>query len=116
MSVALYMDHHAPGAITHGLRQRGVDVLTALEDGTDQLDDEQLLERSTQLDRALFSQDRDFLAITNHWLQSGREFAGLVYAHQLGISIGQAVQDLELIAKALDPVDMRNRIEFIPYS
>jgi hypothetical protein len=38
----------------------------------------------------------------------------LVYAHQLSVTIGQAVRDLELIAKAIDPQDMRNRIEFIP--
>lgn len=29
MAIALYMDHHAPRAITVGLRLRGVDVLTA---------------------------------------------------------------------------------------
>ena len=32
MAIALYMDHHVPRAITHGLRLRGVDVLTAFED------------------------------------------------------------------------------------
>jgi len=38
-----------------------------------------------------------------------------VYAHQLAISIGQAVRDLELVAKILDPGDMQNRVEYIPY-
>ncbi len=28
---------------------------------------------------------------------------------------GQAVRDLELLAKVLDPGDMRNRVEYIPY-
>ena len=46
---------------------------------------------------------------------SGKDFSGLVYAHQQQITIGQAVKDLELIAKALEPQDMRNRIEFIPF-
>jgi hypothetical protein len=32
-------------------------------------------------------------------LQAGIEFAGLVYAHQFSVTIGQAVHDLELIAK-----------------
>ena len=39
----------------------------------------------------------------------------LVYAHQLGVTIGQAIRDLELITYALAPADMRNRIEFIPF-
>lgn len=32
--VALYMDVHVKQAITLGLRRRGVDALTAQEDGT----------------------------------------------------------------------------------
>lgn len=115
MSVPFYMDHHVPVAVTTGLRRRGIDVLTAAEDGTDQWDDERLLERATQLGRTLYSQDEDLPAIAHRWLQGGREFAGLVFAPQRGASIGQAVRDLELIAKALEPADMRNHVEFIPY-
>jgi len=110
------MDQHVPSAITSGLRQRAVDVLTAAEDGTAALDDELLLDRALLLGRALFSEDRDLLAIANQRQKSGREFAGVVYAHQLSISIGQAVRDLELIAKVLDPNDLRNRVEYLPYS
>lgn len=78
------------------------------------MDDDQLLARATQLGRTLFSQDRDLLVLTEQWLRTGRNFAGLIYAHQLGITIGQAIRDLELIAQAIDPEDIRNRIEFIP--
>jgi hypothetical protein len=93
-----------------------VDVLTCLEDGTDRAQDEQIFERATQLGRALFTQDDDFLALADEWLENGREFAGVIYAHQLGITIGQAIRDLELVAKVLDPDEMRNRIEFLPYT
>ena len=62
----------------------------------------------------LFSQDRHLLVITRAWLRSGREFAGLIYAHQFNITIGRAIRDLELMAKALEPDDMRNQIEFLP--
>jgi hypothetical protein len=115
VSLALYMDHHVPAAITQGLRQRGVDVLTAWEDGTASLDDELLLERATQLGRFLFTQDRDFLAIVAQRWQAGRDFAGLVFG-QANLTIGQGVRDLELIAKVFDPPDMLNRLERIPYS
>jgi hypothetical protein len=109
------MDHCVNAAITEGLRRRAVDVLTAYEDGSASLDDEKILERALVLGRTLFSQDDDLLAITYQWLQARRDFAGLVYAHQLKITIGQAIRDLEMIAKAMDPDDIRNRIEFIPY-
>jgi hypothetical protein len=109
------MDHHVHAAITAGLRQRGVDVLTASQDGTADLDDELVLGRATTLDRVLFSQDRDFLVLAHQWHQTGKDFAGLVYGHQLALTIGQAITDLHLIAMASDPADMRNRIEFIPF-
>ena len=114
MSLGLYMDHHVPAAITRGLRQRDIDVLTSEEDRTTDWDDERLLERATRLGRIVFTQDDDFLAIGHQWQNSGREFGGIAYAHQLRITVGQAINDLELIAKIMTADEMRNRIEFLP--
>lgn len=114
--LALYLDHHVPCAIANGLRARAVDILTCQEDGTTTLDDDSLLDRALALGRVVFTEDEDFLAIVHRRLQAGLEFAGVAYAHQLGISIGQAVRDLELLAKVFDPDDMRNRVEYLPYS
>ncbi len=41
---------------------RGVDVLTAQEDNTARLSDSELLDRASELERVLFSQDDDLLA------------------------------------------------------
>ena len=103
MPVGLYMDVHIPQAITFQLRSRGVDVLTAQEDNTTELDDNQLLLRSSELNRPLFTQDIRFRALAEQWQRDGRAFAGLLFGHQLGATIGQFVKDLELIAKASDP-------------
>ncbi len=59
MSIALYMDVHVHRAITTGLRMRGVDVITAQEDGYRRALDPDLLDRATALGRVLFSQDDD---------------------------------------------------------
>lgn len=114
MSLRLYMDHHVDAAITSGLRLRGVDVPTCREDGTTRLDDTPLLERATSLGRVLFSQDEDLLSICRDRQNSGRTFSGLIYGHQLDLSIGQAIADLELIAKVYDEDDLSNQIEFLP--
>ncbi|SRR5713226_3562739 len=108
------MDHHVNAAITEGLRRQGIDVTTAYEDGAAQVDDPAILARATQLGRVLFSQDKDLLVVAEQWLREGREFAGLVYAHQLAVTIGQAIRDLTLIAQVLDPEDLWNRVQFIP--
>lgn len=114
MSLSLYMDQHVPAAVTRGLRRRGVDVLTTEDDHAADWDDEEILARATRLGRIVFSQDDDFLAIGHRWQQTRREFTGIVYAHQLRITVGQAIADLELIAKITTADEMRNRIEFLP--
>jgi hypothetical protein len=114
MPLALYMDQHVPRAITLGLRLRGVDVLTAYEDGASLLPDPALLDRATTLGRVLFTQDDDLLAEATQRQMSGVPFGGVIYAHQLRVSIGQCVQDLELIAQVSEPEEFRNQILFPP--
>jgi hypothetical protein len=62
MPLAFYIDQHVPRAITLGLRLRGVDVLTAYEDGTSVLEDPDLLGRAGALERGLFTRDDGLLA------------------------------------------------------
>jgi hypothetical protein len=38
----------------------------------------------------------------------------VVYAHQLHVTIGDCIRDLELISKAAEPADLANRVEFLP--
>ena len=108
------MDVHVRRAITEALRLRRVDVLTAQADGATRLPDPVLLERAMKLGRVLFSQDEDLLAEATSRQRTGISFAGVVYAHQLRVNIGRCIQDLELIAKATDPADWLNRVEYLP--
>lgn len=114
MTVNLYVDVHVRWAITDGLRRRGVDVLTAQEDGCATLEDPDLLDRATALSRVLFSQDADLLREAKQRQRNDITFAGVIYAHQLRITIGQAISDLELIATVAEPSDMENRVEYLP--
>jgi len=108
------MDEHVHRAITVGLRLRGVDVLTVQEDGKRKMADGDLLVRAAELRRVLFSQDEDLLALAARSQRDGIPFAGVVYAHQLRVSIGGCVRDLELIGKDADPKDLANRVEYLP--
>lgn len=115
MAVQLYVDVHVPQAITDQLRRRGVDVLTAIEDDSDELLDDQLLERVRSLGRVLFTQDIRFKAMAEDWQRQGKPFAGLIFGHQLGGTIGQFVKNLELIAQASDPNEWLNTVEYLPF-
>jgi hypothetical protein len=108
------MDVHIRRAVTTALRLRSVDVLTAQEDRAAEVDDDALLQRATDLGRVLVSQDADLLREAALPSGAHRTFSGLVYAHQLRITIGQMVDELELIAKATSPEEWRARIEYLP--
>lgn len=114
MSLAFYLDHHVPAAIANGLRQLQVDVLTVAEDGRSDWDDGRLLERALELGRVIFTQDRDFLVLAARWQEARRDFAVMVYGHQLRITVGGAVRDIALIASVMTQAEMRNRVEFLP--
>jgi hypothetical protein len=115
LSVRLYMDHHVPGAVTGSLRGRDVFVITAEEDGRRALADPLLLDRAAELGCSLVSQDEDLLAEATRRQRAGIVFSGVIYSHQLRITIGQLVRDLELIAKVYDPGDLENRVERLPF-
>ncbi len=114
MALAFYMDHHVPKAITNGLRLRGIDVLTAYEDSTHEYEDDDLLDRATELKRVLFSQDDDLLAEAAKRIDNNIPFFGVIYAHQLRVSIGVCVNDLEILARAGEAEDIIGRVQFLP--
>jgi hypothetical protein len=108
------MDQHVPGPITRGLRRRGVDVITAFEDRRHELEDSDLLDRASELERVLFTQDDDLLAEAAYRQRHGIFFHGVIYGHQQHVSIGDCVEDLELIAKTCDRLDVINDVMFLP--
>jgi hypothetical protein len=110
----LSMDVHVKAAITAGLRRRGIDVVTAQEDEGASLEDVALVDHATALQRVLFSQDDDLLAIARDRQATGVFFAGLIYGHQLAATVGKYVLDLEVVCQVLDPEEMGNRIEYLP--
>jgi predicted nuclease of predicted toxin-antitoxin system len=108
------MDQHVPAAITAALAARGIDVLTAHADGRADADDQLILTRATELGRVVFTRDQDFLVLGRAAQSAGVEFTGVVYAHQLQVTIGQAIRDLELICRSLTADEIRNQVYFLP--
>ena len=97
MSRGVYMDVHVPAAITDGLLRRGIDVITAQGDDAGEWTDEELLERATTFAHIRFTQDQDLLVIGASWQRLGHEFAGIVYAHQLGPGIGEIIEAINAL-------------------
>lgn len=114
MAMPLYMDVQVPYAITDQLRLREVDVLTAQEDGAREFADSDLLDRASELGRVFVTQDADLLAEGSSRQRTGGSFVGVIYAAQTRVTIRRCVDDLELIAKAGEPAEWINRVEYLP--
>lgn len=67
------------------------------------------------LKRVIFIQDIRFKVLAGDWQYQGREFAGLIFGHQLRGTIRQYVRDLELIALGSEPEEWLNVIERLPF-
>ena len=61
-----------------------------------------------------FTQDEDLLGEATRRQRNGVRFPGVIYAHQLRVTVGQCIRDLELMATLGHPSDIADRIEFLP--
>ena len=112
--VGIYMDVQVPVSITRGLRQRGVSVRTAQEDGGDRWPDEQILARAGELGCLLFTMDTDFLAVAVHRQRFARTFATVIFARPYEITIGCCIDDLAIIADAVGESEHCGQIIYLP--
>lgn len=114
MSLKLYVDEHVKLAISDGLRNRGVDLITVQDEHLEGTDDHILLARAISFGRVVFTQDEDFLAEAIFHQENGNYFTGVIYAHQDRLSIGQFIEQVELIAKVYELSEIENRVEYLP--
>ena len=82
--IQFFLDQHIPSAVAQGLRQRGVDILTAQEAGRCGLPDADQLQFATSQERVLVSFDSDFLALD----AGGAKHAGVAWCPASKYSIG----------------------------
>jgi hypothetical protein len=114
VSLPLYVDHNVSADIVRGARLRGVDLLTAREDGRAHLTDELLMARAVELRRLLLTEDKDFYRIASRWWQSGHAFPGVIHIDQDAASIGDLIDDLVIIVELNTAQEMANRLVYVP--
>jgi len=112
--VRLYMDENVHGAVTAGLQERGVDVLSVPGEGREGAPDPAVLDPATELGRVLFSHDRDLLAEATRRQRAGEQFGGLISAHHQRVTVRACIDDLELIATLGEPEEFRDRAQYLP--
>jgi len=101
-------DEHVARAVVQGLRERGVDVLTAAEVGLLGARDDEHMRRAREAGRTIFTHDTDFLRLH----APGADHAGIVYAPPQ-TPIGETIRGLVLNYEGLEPSEMQRPAEFL---
>lgn len=88
--IRFLFDEHVAGAVATGLRDEGVDVLTAHEAGLRGEADERYLRFGLATARIVFTHDDDFLRLHRQGVSHG----GIIYCSQRKYSLGQLIDEL----------------------
>jgi hypothetical protein len=113
----LAADQCVPGAIVRGLRRRlpGLDLVTTEEAGLPiTTPDPDVLRWAAEDGRVLVTQDwNTLIGFALKRVKAGQPMPGVLVCGK-GVTIGLAIDELELIACCGDPEDFRDQVRFLP--
>jgi hypothetical protein len=78
------------------------------------LSDTALLDRATQLGRAVVTRDVHFLREASRRQKAGTAFAGIVFIRSSDVPLRELADDLELIAATCPARGLRDSVLFVP--
>lgn len=115
MTIRLYLEEDSMRhALVQGLRAQGIDVMTALEAGLIECNDQKHLDYATAHSRVLYSFNvRDFYRIHSAYMAEGKSHAGIILARQQRHPLGEQLRLLLKLSTIRSLDDMRNRVEFL---
>jgi predicted nuclease of predicted toxin-antitoxin system len=115
MQIRLYVDEDAMArAVVQGLRARGIDVITVLEAGMSEEDDEEQLRYATVHGRVLYTFNvGDFFRLHSEYLDQGKSHAGIILTYRQRYPIGEQIRRLLRLINTKSAEEMRNTIHFL---
>ncbi len=111
----LYMDEDfMRTALARGLRERGMDILTAQEAGMVERSDADHLAFAAGAGRVLCTFNvGDFWRLHSEYLANARTHAGIILVPQQRYGVGEVLRRLLRLAATLSAEDMIGRAEFL---
>ncbi len=111
--IALYSDESVDRRVVQGLRRRGVDVLTADDEGMLGASDEDQMRHAVESSRVLLTSDVDHLVLAHHWSEKGKPHGGIVFLHQRALSVGRAIFGIDAMLRAVPDEAFANTVRFV---
>jgi hypothetical protein len=115
MKIRLYFDEDTmDGDLVHSLRIRGVDTVTALEQGMIRRDDIEHLELATSQGRALYSFNvGDYQRLHTQFLTQGKHHSGIILAQQQRYTVGEQMRRLLNIVASVSAEETKGTLVFL---
>ena len=115
MQIRLYIDEDAMArALVQGLRARGVDVTTVVDEGMNERDDNAQLERATQQHRVIYTFNvGDFCKLHRDYLAARKSHAGIIVVYRQRYSVGEQIRRLVELIGTKSSGEMRDRLSFL---
>jgi predicted nuclease of predicted toxin-antitoxin system len=101
----LFTDNQVRGPLIKALRQRGRDVVRAVDQFGQENDDAELFAYAAREERVLLTCDEGIHAIAHAWLRQGRADFRMIYCsmeHQQAMAIGDLLDAIEDILRKPD--------------
>lgn len=98
----LYTDADVRGPLVDGLRERGWDVVRAIDAFPEGTADDVHFEHAAKEGRVLVTNDQRIEAIANRWLTEGRSFRGLIIwpqRHYKVMTVSVFLEQVEALAE-----------------
>jgi hypothetical protein len=115
MQIRLYVDEDAMArAVVSGLRARGVDVTTVLEEGMSEKDDVDQLEHAAEEGRAIYTFNvGHFCQLHTEYIAQGKSHAGIIVVYRQRYSIGEQIRRLSNLINTKPAEEMSNHLHFL---
>jgi hypothetical protein len=115
MLIRLYIDEDAMArSLVSGLRARGVDVKTVLDEGMSEKDDREQLEYSTQQGRVFYTFNvGDLCNLHKQFIAQAKKHAGIIGVYRQRYSIGEQIRRLSNLINTKSSEEMWNTLLFL---
>ncbi len=113
--IDLYIDEDAMArALVQGLRARGVDVTTVIDEGMSERDDRDQLEYATQQRRVIYTFNvGHFCKLHKDYLAQGNSHAGIIVVYRHRYSVGEQIRRLLKLMTKTSAEDMIDMLSFL---
>ncbi len=115
MQLRLYIDEDAMSrALIRGLRARGIQLTTPLDEGRiGQTDDEQL-EFANRMNRAFYTFNvADFCRLHRDYLANQQTHAGIIVVYRQRYTVGEQIRRLSKLVEEMSAEEMKNQLIFL---